>query len=78
MMHSEKFEQLLIERYGPLMTRQQLAELLHRSEGGLHYMLSHPGTNEQAHALNRAKTKLGRSVYFRTCEVSALLSGDME
>lgn len=74
-MHSEKFEQLLIERYGPLMTRQQLAELLHRSEGGLHYLLSHPGTNQKAHAFNSAKVRIGRSVYFRSSEIAAVLGG---
>lgn len=30
-----RIEQQLLDRYGPLLTKKQLAELLHRSEKGL-------------------------------------------
>lgn len=68
-------EQQLIERYGLLITRKQLAELLHRSEKALDHTLYHPSGCQLATALNAAKVKFGRSVYFPAADVAALLGG---
>lgn len=69
-------EQQLIERYGLLITRKQLAELLHRSEKALDHTLYHPAGCQLATALNSIKIKFGRSVYFPAADIAALLSGE--
>jgi len=69
------FENQLIERYGPLITKRQLAELLHRSEKGLSYSLAHPAGNVFSICLNEKKVRLGRNVYWRAQDIAALLAG---
>ncbi|WP_187808017.1 hypothetical protein [Aquipseudomonas alcaligenes] len=68
-------EQQLIERYGLLISRKQLAELLHRTEKALDHTLYHPAGCQLAVALNAVKVKFGRSVYFPAADVAALLCG---
>ncbi|MBB6288926.1 MULTISPECIES: hypothetical protein [unclassified Pseudomonas] len=70
-----RFEQQLIDRYGPLLTKKQLAELLHRSEKGLDYTIAHPGESEFAASLHAMKLRLGRLIYFRAADVANLLAG---
>jgi len=65
-------EQKLLSSYGPLLTLKQLASLLHRSEAGLSYTLSHGG--ELADKLNGVKIRLGRRVYFSASGVAEVLS----
>lgn len=72
---SSRFEQQLVDRYGPLLTKKQLAELLHRSEKGLEYTIAHPGESEFAASLNTMKLRLGRLIYFRATDIAALLDG---
>lgn len=71
-----RIEQQLLDRYGPLLTKKQLAELLHRSEKGLDYTLSHPTESVFAASLHAMKLRLGRLVYFRASDVAGLLVGD--
>ncbi|MDD1016947.1 hypothetical protein [Pseudomonas rubra] len=71
-----RFEQQLIDRYGPLLTKKQLAELLHRSEKGLDYTIAHPAESEFAASLNAMKLRLGRLIYFRAADIATLLAGD--
>ncbi|WP_166366030.1 DNA-binding protein [Pseudomonas akapageensis] len=65
-------EQQILERFGPLLTLAQLAELLHRSPQGLSFTLSRPGSF--AEKINIARIKLGRRVYFRASDIAAALS----
>lgn len=66
-------EQQLLERYGPLLTLEQLAEVFHRSPKGLYFSLSHPG--EFSDAINKARAKIGRRLYFRASDIALALSG---
>lgn len=66
-----KIEQQLLDRYGPLLTLDQLAEVLHRSPKGLSFTLARPGTLSDQ--INGARIKLGRRVYFRTSEIATTL-----
>lgn len=64
-------EEILIDRFGPLITLAQLAGLLDRSPDGLRLTLS--ANSDLARALNPAKVKLGRRVYFRTVMVGQVI-----
>ncbi len=52
----------LTERFGPLLTQTQLAELLGRSPGGLRYSLCCP-SDARTRALKTCGRKIGRRVY---------------
>uniref|UniRef100_UPI001D031743 hypothetical protein n=1 Tax=Pseudomonas lundensis TaxID=86185 RepID=UPI001D031743 len=54
---------------------KHLAELLHRSEKGLDYTLTHPSESAFAESLHRMKLRLGRLIYFRATDVAVLLAG---
>lgn len=71
-----RIEKQLIDLYGPLLTKKQLAELLHRSEKGLDYTLSHPADSVFAASLHAMKLRLGRLIYFRASDVAGLLAGN--
>lgn len=65
--------QILVQRYGTLMTLAHLAQELHRSPDGLRISLrSNAGWAAQ---VNSARKKLGRRVYFDTVRIAALLDG---
>ncbi len=64
-------EDMLLERYGPLLTLRNLAEVLHRSPDGLRITLSSGAPC--AERLNRAKVRIGRRVYFRTVDIAMML-----
>lgn len=55
--------QQLTERFGPLLTQSQLAELLGRSTGGLRYSLCTP-RDEPTRALKACGRRIGRRVYY--------------
>lgn len=61
----------LLDRYGPLMTLKQIAELLGRSPGGVRVGLY--SDNETSALLAPAKLKIGRRLYFRTAMVGAAI-----
>jgi hypothetical protein len=52
----------------PLLSIEQLAELLHRSKDGLRISLS--GDNEVSRKFLPCKIKIGRRIYFRTADVA--------
>ncbi|WP_230733859.1 helix-turn-helix domain-containing protein [Pseudomonas fitomaticsae] len=52
----------------PLLSIDQLAELLHRSKDGLRISLS--GDNEVSRKFLPCKVKIGRRIYFRTADVA--------
>lgn len=64
-------EQILIDRYGALLTLPQLAETLKRSPDGLR--LSLRASTEFSAKMNATRIKLGRRVYFRTPDVAKLI-----
>lgn len=68
-------EQILIERYGPLLTIAQLAELLHRSKDGLRLTLR--GQSTLANVLTEARVRIGRRVHFRAGVVAKILDGEI-
>lgn len=67
----------LIERFGELMTYEQLAELLKRSPAGLRISVGQRDS-EFSTALRAARVKLGRRVYFRSDQIAALMWQDVE
>lgn len=67
-------ENFLLQKYGPLLSFEQLAGLLDRSVVGLRLSLS--GDGEMAVKFNPTRTKIGRRVYFKTRQVAAVLEGD--
>lgn len=69
-------EETLLEKYGPLLTIAQLAQLLDRSPEGLRISLrsSTPWVDQ----INASRFRLGRRVYFRTSQIALVLSGGAE
>lgn len=67
----------LIERFGELMTYEQLAELLKRSPAGLRISVGQRDS-EFSTALRAARIKLGRRVYFRSSQIAALISPEVD
>ena len=65
-------ENTLLHRFGPLLSIAQLAAILDRSPDGLRIGLR--TTNEWAQRINKARLKIGRRVYFRTCQIAEILS----
>jgi hypothetical protein len=63
----------LTERFGPLLTQSQLAELLGRSAGGLRYSLCTP-SDARTRALKACGRKIGRRVYYPAIEVARIIS----
>jgi hypothetical protein len=61
----------LLDRYGPLMTLNDVAEILKRSPQGLR--VSCYRDYEFSHTLNAAKVRYGRRVYFKTDLIAKLL-----
>jgi len=64
-------ERFLLEKYGPLLSLEQLAHLLHRSSEGLRLSLRQNG--ELAAKFNPSRKKIGRRVYFRSSLVAPVL-----
>lgn len=64
----------LTERFGPLLTQAQLAELLGRSTGGLRYSLCAP-CDDRTRALKACGRRIGRRVYYPAIEVARIISG---
>ena len=63
----------MFDRYGPLLTLAQLAQMLNRSTDGVRMALRDP--SPYAQHLNAAKVRIGRRIYFRTPDVARLLLG---
>ncbi|UAW98753.1 DNA-binding protein [Halopseudomonas nanhaiensis] len=67
-------EDSLHDRFGPLLSLVQLANILDRSPDGLRISLR--SQNDWASEINQTKLKIGRRVYFRTSQIAELLDGD--
>ena len=64
-------ERTLIDRYGPLLTLYDVAEILRRSPDGLRVSLGRQ--NEVSEKLNPAKKKIGKRIYFQVSAVAELI-----
>lgn len=64
-------EEILIAKYGPLMTLAQLATTLERSIEGLRFGLR--SDNDFSRKVNAARVRLGRRIYFHTVKIAAAL-----
>lgn len=66
-------EETLLARYAgaTLLSIEQLAEILHRSKGGLRISLS--GDNDLSRKILPCRVKLGRRVYFRTADIAKVI-----
>ncbi|CAH0261698.1 hypothetical protein SRABI70_03230 [Pseudomonas sp. Bi70] len=66
-------EETLLNRYGgsPLLSLEQLAEVLHRSKDGLRISLS--SDNEMSAKLRSCKVKIGRRIYFKTSAIARVI-----
>jgi hypothetical protein len=63
----------LTERFGPLLTQSQLAELLGRSTGGLRYSLCTP-SDARTRALKACGRRIGRRVYYPAIEIARIIA----
>lgn len=63
----------MFNRYGPLLTLTQLAEILNRSTDGMRMALRE--ASPYATRINAAKVRIGRRIYFRTPEIAQVLGG---
>ncbi len=63
--------ELLIAKYGPLMSLSDLAETLKRSVEGVRNGLNKD--MEPYRKINAARVRIGRRVYFQTTKIAALL-----
>ncbi|MEO8119392.1 MAG: TraK family protein [Rhodoferax sp.] len=66
----------LLQKYGPTLTLEELAEVLKRKPGGLRAVLS-TRTETWANELNSRKVYVGRRVHFPTKTVADLLTGEL-
>ncbi|HDR9092004.1 DNA-binding protein [Burkholderia vietnamiensis] len=66
-----KMEEIIVSRFGVLLSLTDCATLLNRSVQGLRVTLS--GNNELAQRLRPAKLKIGRRVMFKASELAKLL-----
>lgn len=65
--------EVLLNRYGPLLSINDLASLLQRSREGLRLTLR--GSSPLAQQLGTARVKIGRRVHFKTLAVAAVIDG---
>lgn len=63
----------LTERFGPLLTQAQLAELLGRTTGSLRYSLCMP-SDARTRALKACGRKIGRRVYYPAIEIARIIA----
>ncbi len=63
--------EILVAKFGPLMTLAQLATTLGRSIEGLRFGLR--SDNDFSRKVNAARVYLGRRVYFHTVKIAAVL-----
>jgi hypothetical protein len=72
--HSQ-LENKITGLYGPLLSQDQLAQLLGRSAGGLRYSLCHP-CDAKTQALKDCARRIGRRVYYPASDVAAIICAE--
>lgn len=65
-------EEMLLQRYGPLLSIKQLAAVMDRSPEGLRISLR--TASDWSAKINATRLKIGRRVYFRTSQLAQLLA----
>jgi hypothetical protein len=70
-----EMQNILLSKYGPLLTLCQLAELLDRSPQGLRISLN--SDTALSRFLKPRRLKIGRRVYFRSNHIAELLDGQL-
>ena len=68
-------EEALLNRFGPLLTLAQAAQLLDRSPDGLRVTIR--TSNLLGQKLCAARVKIGRRVHFRAWAIAALIDGSL-
>lgn len=67
-------EEMILARYGgPLLTYEQVAELLHRSPGGLRITMCRSGSLSER--LRECRVRIGRRVLFRVTGLVEIVDG---
>ena len=67
---------LLISRHGPLMKIDEVAGVFHKSTAAIRIILSRESSLSTA--LNQAKNRFGRRLYFRTEQIADLVDNGVE
>lgn len=68
-------ENKITNLYGPLLSQDQLAQLLGRSAGGLRYSLCNP-SDSKTRALKACARRIGRRVYYPASDVASIITAD--
>lgn len=66
--------EILINKYGPLMSLENLAETLKRSTEGVRNGLTKD--MEPYRKIREARVRIGRRVYFQTLKIAAIILGE--
>ncbi len=66
----------LISKHGPLMKIDEVANLFHKSTDAIRIILSRK--SDLSNALNDAKNRYGRRIYFRTEQIADLVDNGVE
>lgn len=67
-------EQILVNKYGPLLTLVQVSELLNRSADGLRMSLRQDSIFSRQ--MLSAKRKLGRRLYFKAVDLAKIIDDE--
>lgn len=67
-------EQILVQKYGPLLTLVQVGELLNRSADGLRMSLR--GDSNFAKRMQSARRKIGRRLYFKAVDLAKIIDDE--
>lgn len=67
-------EQILVSKYGPLLTLVQASELLNRSADGLRMSLR--GDSDFAKKMQSARRKIGRRLYFKAVDLAKIIDDE--
>lgn len=68
--------QYLISKHGPLMKIEEVAVLFHKSTDAIRIILSRD--SDLSTALNAAKNRYGRRIYFKTEQIADLVDNGIE
>lgn len=71
-----QIEEILIAKYGPILSVRELSNILKRSAEGLRVQLLID--SDWSRPINNARFKNGRRVYFRTVEIAQILSAEKQ
>lgn len=69
-----KTEEMLVNRYGVLLSLADCAALLNRSADGLRVTLH--ADHELSHKLRAARVKIGRRILFKATELARIIEGE--